>query len=112
MSAALEFLENWYRSQCDGYWEHSNGVTIETLDTPGWLVTIDLGETPLEGRAMGPVRQQDSDRDWLICTVEQNRFCGQGDATKMDAILETFRLWATSDSAGGAVMKKPGAVQR
>jgi Immunity protein 53 len=98
MSAALDFLVAWYRAHCDGHWEHAYGVTIETLDAPGWMVTIDLSETPLEGHAMTPLRRQDSENDWLLCTVEQNRFCGQGDTAKMDAILEVFRLWAISVS--------------
>ena len=31
----LEWLMNWYESNCDGDWEHSYGVKIESLDNPG-----------------------------------------------------------------------------
>jgi hypothetical protein len=96
MSPALEFLESWYRAQCNGYWEHANGITIETLDIPGWMVSIDLAETTLEDRPMQTVRQERSDKDWIVCTVERNRFRGQGDSTKLGAILEVFRKWAGS----------------
>jgi len=44
-------LPQRYRGQCDGDWEHSYGVKIETLDNPGWLVTIDLTDTTLGGVA-------------------------------------------------------------
>ena len=98
MSQALEFLESWYRTQCNGCWEHGNGITIETLDNPGWMVTIDLMETTLENQPMQPVRQERSDKDWMMCTVEHNRFRGQGDSTKLNEILEVFSRWAESRS--------------
>ena len=41
----LERLQRWYLYRCDGDWEHSFGITIETLDNPGWMVTIDLQDT-------------------------------------------------------------------
>ena len=45
----LGWLERWYQAQCDGDWEHHSGVTIETLDNPGWLVKIDLRGVEPEG---------------------------------------------------------------
>jgi hypothetical protein len=42
---ALERLQRWYLGECNGDWEHSYGVRIDTLDNPGWIVTIDLHET-------------------------------------------------------------------
>ena len=46
--STLARLEAWYLRQCNGDWEHLYGVTIETLDNPGWSVTIDLTGTKLE----------------------------------------------------------------
>jgi hypothetical protein len=40
-----------YASQLDGDWEHEWSVRIETIDTPGWLVKIDLEETELSSCA-------------------------------------------------------------
>jgi hypothetical protein len=93
--APVEFLASWYLAQCNQEWEHLHGVTIETLDAPGWMVTVDLMQTSLEGRTMAPVREDRSPQDWLTCTVESNVFRGQGDAHKLDAILTIFRDWAT-----------------
>lgn len=39
----IDRLEDWYQSNCDGDWEHGFGVTIESLDNPGWSLTADLG---------------------------------------------------------------------
>jgi|HubBroStandDraft_4_1064222.scaffolds.fasta_scaffold1344256_1 hypothetical protein len=90
----FEFLQAWYRSRCGGDWEHAHGVTIETLDNPGWMVTVDLFETPLDGRPMTPVRKERSDSDWLVCEVDHNQFRGQGDVDKLPAILQVFADWA------------------
>jgi len=91
----LEFVQAWYLSQCNGEWEHVRGVTIETLDNPGWLVTIDLFQTALEDRGMTPVREEREATDWLECRIENNQFRGAGDSRKLDAILAVFQDWAT-----------------
>jgi hypothetical protein len=96
MITGLEFLEGWYRAQCNGYWEHANGITIETLDNPGWMVTIDLAETALENHPMQSLRQERSEKDWIVCTVEGNKFRGQGDSNKLSDILEVFKKWAVT----------------
>ena len=43
----INWLENWYSSQCDGSWVHFYGITIATLANPGSAVEIDLCETEL-----------------------------------------------------------------
>jgi len=94
VNGPFEFVQEWYRAQCNGFWEHQYGVTIETLDNPGWMVTIDLAETTLEGRSMEPVKSERSEKDWVICTVEHNKFAGSGDPAKLAVVLEVFRKWA------------------
>jgi Immunity protein 53 len=32
---------------CDGDWEHSSGVSIGTIDNPGWSLDVELAETNL-----------------------------------------------------------------
>src|SRR5664280_3839686 len=46
----LQQLQGWYESQCDGDWEHTYGLRIETLDNPGWSLTVDLEDTDLEAK--------------------------------------------------------------
>lgn len=43
----LQEIQSWYISNCNGDWEHSFGVSIDTLDNPGWSVRIDLADTGL-----------------------------------------------------------------
>lgn len=33
-----DWLSNWHKLNCNGDWEHTYGIKIETLDNPGWLV--------------------------------------------------------------------------
>ena len=44
MADLLKALQQWYQSKCDGTWEHMYGVEIDTLDNPGWTVSL-TGET-------------------------------------------------------------------
>jgi hypothetical protein len=89
-----QFLQSWYQAQANGEWERAHGVTIETLDTPAWLVTIDLAGTPLDGRSMPTLQDERSPSDWLLCEVDHNQFLGQGDSQKLLAILGVFQRWA------------------
>lgn len=93
----LRWLQQWYAAQCDGDWEHSYGIRIETLDNPGWSVTIDLSETELASLPFEEIRADMSENDWLFCSVDKNnRFIGFGDTTKLIQLLRTFRTWASN----------------
>jgi hypothetical protein len=90
----MAFLTAWYEAQCDGHWELTHGVTMESLDTPGWLVTIDLEGTPLEDRAMLKIEMEVSREDWLVCEVNRKQFRGLGDPGKLPAIARIFQVLA------------------
>jgi Immunity protein 53 len=103
--STLARLQAWYMRQCNGVWEHSSGVLIESCDNPGWWVKVKLIGTPLQGRtfreisegvnakrfALGPV--------WLSCRVEGDTWHGAGDETKLERILEAFLAWAEANDA-------------
>src|SRR5690349_7674980 len=97
----LGWLEQWYQEQCDGEWEHDCGVTVETLDNPGWLVKIDLRgvepEALATGRVLAIVGEPPSDSNgnqggliWMTCKIEAGKFIGAGDPTQLRAILAQF----------------------
>jgi len=94
----LERLQKWYESNCDGYWEHQYGVTIDTLDNPGWKISIDLWGTDLEDL---PFEFQDIERkddNWLHCRVIDKKFEGAGGPYNLTEILRVFLDWAESQS--------------
>jgi hypothetical protein len=92
----LQELQAWYASQCDEDWEHTYGVTIETLDNPGWMLKVDLRDTELEGRSFEPMGRGDSedDADWIHCKVEKEQFIGCGGAGNLSELLRVFLKWA------------------
>lgn len=90
----IERIQNWYIGNCDGAWEHSFGVRIDTLDNPGWIVRIDLEGTELEGKCFQSISSDVSDDNWISCKVVEKRFEGAGDTLKLGSILNLFLDWA------------------
>lgn len=95
----LERLQNWYASQCDGDWEHYQGVFIENIDNPGWMVTIDLIETELKDKSFETVQIERTENNWIICRVEEKKFKGDGGPYNLTELLEIFLAWAESNGA-------------
>jgi len=87
----LQWLQNWYQSQCNGNWEHQYGIRIDTLDNPGWLVEIELNETEWETLKFPRRLIEQSETDWYSIGVDSAKFQGAGDPSKLSAILSKFR---------------------
>lgn len=100
MNRALDLLMDWYAAHCNGDWEHSCGVTIGTLDNPGWSVDIDLEETALEERRFAEVRESRKEDDWIRCWVDANMFKGRGGPRNLEEILTIFTCWSGKNSEG------------
>ena len=92
----LIWLQDWYKSMCDGDWEHVFGVKIDTLDNPGWTVSVNIADTSLENKPFNDIHNYVSDDDWMHCTVKDGKFCGDGDSGKLIHMLEIFRKLANS----------------
>ena len=71
MKQTIERLQDWYKINCDGSWEHSYGYSIATLDNPGWTIRIDLAETCLEKLYFKEEFQNsDNEHDWFFIKTE------------------------------------------
>lgn len=86
----LECVEDWYAAQCDGDWEHSYGLKIETTDNPGWYVEIDLLETEWSGTTIPFARDEISESEWIQFEVRESKFFGSGSALNLNKILLRF----------------------
>ena len=92
----IAFLQNWFKKQCNGDWEHVFGIHIETLDNPGWAVDIDLTDTSLQGVEMEFIKHERSEEDWIHCRIERDaekqtcKFLGRGGHNNLEEILEVF----------------------
>lgn len=93
----IEWLEEWYLSNCDGDWEHCYGIKIGTLDNPGWTVSVDLHETKFEGKDFNTIDIERSHNDWVYCKVEKNAFKGAGGPKNLKEMLTIFRDWVTKN---------------
>jgi Immunity protein 53 len=100
-------VQNWFASNCDGEWEHDFGIKIETMSDPGWLVVVDLDDTNLEGREFTPVAEQTSESSWIDCRVEQAKYRGMGDPSRVEEILRIFVDWAKSQNEDWLTPPRP-----
>lgn len=101
----LEELQKWYRSQCNGDWEHSWGVKIGTLDNPGWELSINLADTNLSDKKLIPYQygigkeSEPGSEEWIICKVENFAFKAYGGPFKLEEMITIFLKWKDSGTA-------------
>lgn len=96
MGDSLHALQSWFAEQCDGEWEHSYGVRIETVDNPGWAVEIDLVGTRLAGAVLPEAVHERSPADWVRCSAAGGCFKGVGGPTNLAEIIQRFLGWANA----------------
>ena len=97
----LNRLQEWYVQQCDGTWEHTHGISISTLDNPGWRIKIDLNETNLKNSSFEEVVfGSDGKNDWYRCSVKNFSFEGYGGPMRLNDLISTFLDWANNVVAG------------
>lgn len=93
----LQWIINWYNSQCDGDWEHSGGIHIDTLGNPGWNVTIRIEETELFDKKFQEVSINRTATDWYFCKVENGFFQAYCGTPNLIEVLQIFRDWAEEE---------------
>ena len=94
---SLSTLERWYASQCNGDWEHGVGVTVESLDNPGWRVRFGLHDTKRQGSSLERVKIDRTENDWIQYWVENYEFqiaCGP---MNLSEAIEIFIRWFDAD---------------
>ncbi|MEQ9264016.1 MAG: immunity 53 family protein [Balneolaceae bacterium] len=87
----IEWLQKWFEAECNGDWEHSFGIKIETLDNPGWYITINLEETDFADKEINTGLIEKNDSDWYFYKIEKSVFKASGDPTKLEFLLERFK---------------------
>ncbi len=87
----LKWLSDWYRTNCDGNWEHNYGISIETIDNPGWSITIDIEETIFKINPVPWVLVENSVDDWYGYKCMNGKFEASGDPSKMVFLISLFK---------------------
>lgn len=97
----FQYLADWYEQQCNGSWEQKHGVSLQSLDNPGWLLKIDLQGTTLEHTPFQPVRVgvaetgQPEEAVWMSCRVHKGQFMAACSPDMLSHALDTFQLWSS-----------------
>lgn len=89
MKIPLDFLQDWYVSQCNGMWEHSYGIEIVNIDNPGWRVKIN-GAT-LKNKLNIDVDRDDL--DWIKVNATDSEFVAYGAPKNLNEILLIAKSW-------------------
>ena len=87
----IDWLQEWYISQCNGEWEHDFGVKIETIDNPGWEITIDLEGTNYILLDKEWIIYEKSRNDWYGYKIANNTFNAAGDPSKLSFLISLFK---------------------
>lgn len=101
----FERLQDWYKLHCDGDWEHTYGIKIETMDNLGWYISVDLTGTLLEEVEFLPVligTSESKDEFWVDCKKEDEIFIGMGSADSLEKLISVFLDWADDNSDASA----------
>lgn len=91
MSTIIKWIEDWFKNQCDGNWEHSNRILIESLDNPGWSIQIDLADTLVSELNIEYNLFETNDNDWYGFSVKDSLFHAIGDPYKLEFLLRKFK---------------------
>jgi len=93
--SVLEDLAAWFQAHCDGDWEHGEGITIESLDNPGWRLSIELADTELEHVAFTERKENlEHESKWLRCWRDGTRFEAACGPTRLQDAIRVFLDWA------------------
>jgi hypothetical protein len=92
----IQWLQDWYQSQCDGDWEHQYGVCITTIDNPGWYLSIDLIYTPFQDIEIELKNFEKDVTDWFSYKVKEGKYEAFGDPSKLETLILTFKTFLES----------------
>ena len=87
----LKWLSDWYMMNCNGDWEHNYGVIIETIDNPGWHITIDTEDSVVKLNDIPWKFIERDKKDWYGYKLQEGKFEASGDPSKLDYLINLFR---------------------
>lgn len=92
----LNWIQKWYNEQCNGDWEHQYGILIDTLDNPGWKITINLSDTHFKKYTCKKTKIEREGNNWIHYGTEGNNFeiiCGP---MNLEEAIKIFKTWIES----------------
>ena len=89
----IDWLQAFYAEHCNGTWEQHYGLSLDTLDNPGWLLQVDLADTELADKPFVAVEIERSETDWLDCHLSEQQFVAAGGPKNLRELLLIFRAF-------------------
>ena len=86
----LQRLQAWYLAHCNGDWEHTYGITISTLDNPGWTLEVELADTELFDKPFETLQQLSDTQDWIHCSIREGKFVAVCGPLKLATVIAIF----------------------
>ena len=102
----LKWLEEWYESNCDGDWEHQFGLSLNTLDNPGWCLRLDLNYTLFEDVIFPEVLIDRSEYDWVRCIKKGSSIECTGGSKNLEEMLSIVKKWMDSNPPDSVAAEK------
>ena len=95
-SGGISELIDWYHSVSVNGVGCEPSISIRTLDSLGWSVTIDLvrlgfGDVPFQ-----PISEMDDPDGWFECQVLNNRFEATCAPLQLERVIRAFLRWEKS----------------
>ena len=87
-------LCDWYQVQCVNEWQEEYGVSISTLDNPGWSLKIDILKTNLIDKGFVEIKREVSESDWFVARKNGAVFEAFGGTANLDQMIGVFLDWA------------------
>lgn len=95
---SIETIASWYKKNVRQDEPNTLIINIESLDNPGWWVTINLKGTDFEKETFSKIENEKTQNDWIKLFVRTSKFEGFGDPFKLDTILKCFGTWINGAS--------------
>jgi hypothetical protein len=109
-NSTLTWLQEWYADHSRGREVEGNGILIQTLEKPEWLIKINLSFSFLNSKQFEDITIQRSIHDWLICKVQDNYFHGNCSLQNLIEVIDIFRDWTLEK--GHIIWQKKVTVEK
>jgi len=87
----LDWIQNWFKDNCDGNWEKDEVIQITTIKNPGWEVEIDISNTSIANINISWILNEKGAQDWYGVKIENKKFNASGDSGKLQFLLGLFK---------------------